>query len=792
MPKNHEILEKIPFLPLRDIVMYPHMVAQVFITRIESVKALERSLAKDKPLFLVTQRSAKVKKPGFDDLYDVGVTGNALQLLQLPNNTLKILLEGKKRARVKKFGRTRSFISGSVQILHDEIKESEHDEVAALVSTLRRTFKRYARHDKNIPRNLFYSFSEKDDDIGKIVDIITIHLPLSIENRQKVLTILNIRDRLLRLIELLESELTMIELDARVIKRMEGKLENTHRRFYLTEQISAIKEELNELDGGINSNILPTNDVESLEEKIKKSDMTQEARKKALSEYEKLKKIPELSPESTIVLSYIDCLIDVPWKKCSPLKHALKESENILERDHYGLKKVKERILEYLAVQKRIKQHNRGIIFCLVGPPGVGKTSLGESIADATGRKFIRVSLGGVRDEAEIRGHRRTYVGAMPGKVIQKIIKVKVANPVFMLDEIDKMGMDSRGDPASALLEVLDPEQNKAFDDHYLEVSYDLSRVMFIATANSLNIPKALLDRMEIIRLPGYTEQEKLLIAKQYIVPKQLKKHGLNKKVLNLSDGVLLDIIRYYTREAGLRNLEREVAKLSRKVVRKIAESPDKKQMSLTRRHLEAYLGVKRYKYGLANSENQIGQVMGLAWSEAGGDLLIIEAVALQGSGKLVHTGSLGDVMQESIQAALTVARSYQKNLKLSNNYFQKHDIHIHVPEGAIPKDGPSAGIGMCTAMMSMLSKIPVYADVAMTGEVTLQGKLLAIGGLKEKLLAASRGGIKRVIIPEENTKDLVDIPKEIKTKLKIFPMKHIEDVWKLTLVKPIKALRDN
>ncbi len=768
-----------PILPLRDVVVYPHMVIPLFVGREKSIKALQVAMEGDKQIMLVAQKNATVDDPKPDDIYSSGTLSTILQLLRLPDGTVKVLVEGVRRATILDIFETDDFYSAHIAMLESMSTENENTEV--LCRSLLGQFEQYVKLNNSLPAELLTSLASIDDP-GRLVDTIAAHMVLKIEARQEILEIEDIAVRLERLMVLLESEIDLLQVEKRIRGRVKNQMEKSQREYYLNEQMKAIQKELGDMDD------VP-NEIEELARKIEKAGMPKETKAKVVAELGKLKMMSPMSAESTVVRNYIDWMVGLPWKKRSKVKNDLNEAMKTLNDDHYGLEKVKERILEYLAVQQRVKKL-KGPILCLVGPPGVGKTTLGHSIAKATGRKFVRMSLGGVRDEAEIRGHRRTYIGAMPGKIIQSLSKVKANNPLFLLDEVDKMAMDFRGDPASALLEVLDPEQNHTFNDHYLEADYDLSDVMFVATANSLNIPGPLLDRMEVIRLSGYTEDEKLNIAMKYIIPKKMKDNGLKKDEVSISEGAVRDIIRYYTREAGVRNLEREISKICRKVVKNILLKENRgKKISVGTRNLEKYLGVKRFRYGLAEDQAQVGQVTGLAWTEVGGDLLVIEAAKVSGKGKLSITGQLGDVMQESIQAAMTVVRSRTEKLGIQPDFYQKHDIHIHVPEGAIPKDGPSAGIGMCTALVSVLTGIPVNSNLAMTGEITLRGKVLPIGGLKEKLLAAHRGGIQTVLIPEDNVRDLTEIPENIKHNLNIKPVQWIDEVLKAALIEPPQAL---
>jgi len=762
----------IPVLPLRDVVVYPHMVIPLFVGREKSIQALDAAMQNNKQILLVAQLNAEVDEPEVDDLYRVGTLATILQLLKLPDGTVKVLVEGGHRANVVEYMSTETFFSVQVQIEDQEDFEDER-EGEILTRSLTDLFSQYVKLNKKVPPEVLTSLSGIEEP-GRLGDTVAAHMSLKLEEKQQILEIFDVHERLEHLMSMIENEIDMLQVEKRIRGRVKQQMEKSQREYYLNEQMKAIQKELGEMDDA-------PNEIEELSEKIEKAKMSKEANEKAVSELNKLKMMSPMSAEATVVRNYIDWLVGFPWRKRSKIRNDLNEAMAVLDADHYGLEKVKERIVEYLAVQQRVKKL-KGPILCLVGPPGVGKTSLGQSIARATNRKFIRMSLGGVRDEAEIRGHRRTYIGSMPGKVVQNMAKIKTRNPLFMLDEIDKMSMDFRGDPSSALLEVLDPEQNNAFNDHYFEVDVDLSDVMFIATSNTLNIPGPLLDRMEVIRLAGYTEDEKVNIAERYLIPKQIKANGLKEGEISIGTDVVLDIIRHYTREAGVRNLEREISKICRKTVKELITVPHEEPLGLSRESLEKYLGVKRYRYGEAIESNQVGQVTGLAWTEVGGELLHIESAILPGKGKFVNTGQLGDVMQESIQAAMTVVRSRAHSLGISDDFYQEHDVHIHVPEGATPKDGPSAGIGMCTALVSALTGIPVRGDVAMTGEITLRGEVLPIGGLKEKLLAAHRGGIKTVLIPEENEKDLVEIPDAIKGELDIKPVKWIDQVLETAL----------
>jgi len=761
----------IPVLPLRDVVVFPHMVIPLFVGRKKSIKALERSMEIGKHILLVAQKEAADDDPGPDEIYQVGTVASILQLLKLPDGTVKVLVEGEKRYRVTSYDMTDEFFSAAVEPVEDE--EMDEREAEVLIRTVMNEFDQYVKLNNKIPPEILTSLAGIDDG-GRLADTIAAHLSLKIEDKQNILEMAGTRERLEHILGVMESEIDLLQVEKRIRGRVKKQMEKSQREYYLNEQMKAIQKELGDMEDA-------PNELDDLIKKVEESGMSKEAKEKAEAEIKKLKMMSPMSAEATVVRNYVDWLVQVPWKKRSKVRKDIAAAERILDEDHYGLEKVKERILEYLAVQQRQKKI-KGPILCLVGPPGVGKTSLGKSIARATNRKFIRMSLGGVRDEAEIRGHRRTYIGSMPGKIIQNMAKVKTRNPLFMLDEVDKMSMDFRGDPSSALLEVLDPEQNHTFVDHYLEVEYDLSDVMFIATANTLNIPAPLLDRMEVIRISGYTEEEKTAIAEKYLIKKQTENNGLKADELKISKPAVIDTIRYYTREAGVRSLERTIAKICRKVAKELLLDTKRKSVQVRPRNLEKYLGVKQFRHGKAEEKNQIGQVTGLAWTEVGGELLTIEAAILDGKGKHIYTGKLGDVMQESIQAAMSVVRARAKSFGVDAEYFQKHDFHIHVPEGATPKDGPSAGIGMCVALMSALARIPVRSEVAMTGEITLRGEVLPIGGVKEKLLAAHRAGIKTVIIPEENEKDLVEIPKNIKDNLDIKPAKWIDQVVEMAL----------
>jgi len=764
----------LPVLPLRDVVVFPHMVIPLFVGRRKSIKALEKAMEAGKQIMLVAQKSASDDDPDEQVIHRIGTIASILQLLKLPDGTVKVLVEGERRAVIQHYVETEEMFAAQVALL--DVEPVDDREVEALMRSVLAEFDQYVKLNMKIPPEILTSLSGIDDP-GRLADTIAAHLSLKIEEKQQILEVQDVRERLERILAVMETEIDLLQVEKRIRGRVKRQMEKSQREYYLNEQMKAIQKELGEMEEA-------PNEAEEMAQKIAKAGMPKDVRTKAETELNKLKMMSPMSAEATVVRNYIDWLLNVPWKKRSKVQKDLSKAEQILEADHYGLEKVKERILEFLAVQQRVNKI-KGPILCLVGPPGVGKTSLGQSIARATNRKFVRMSLGGVRDEAEIRGHRRTYIGSLPGKIIQNLSKVKTRNPLFMLDEVDKMSMDFRGDPSSALLEVLDPEQNHAFNDHYLEVDYDLSDVMFVATANTLNIPPPLLDRMEVIRLSGYTEDEKVNIATRYLVRKQLKNNGLTPEELSLSEKVIRDVVRYYTREAGVRNLEREIAKICRKVAKELLlkKGDEAKRVSVTQRNLEKYLGVRRYRYGMAEQNNQIGQVTGLAWTEVGGELLTIEAAIVAGKGgSPIYTGKLGDVMKESIQAATTVIRNRAGKLGLPSDFYQKHDFHVHVPEGATPKDGPSAGIAMCTAMVSALTRIPVRAEVAMTGEITLRGEVLPIGGLKEKLLAAHRGGIKTVLIPEENRKDLVDIPKNIRDRLDIRPVRWIDQVFEAAL----------
>ena len=765
-----DAVQEYPLLPLRDVVVFPHMVVPLFVGREKSIQALEAAMEGSKEILLVAQKDASTDEPGPKDVFEMGTLATVLQMLRLPDGTVKVLVEGNARATISGISEDAYLSGGAVLMDEEELPEREQE---VLAKTLMDEFEKYVKLSKKVPSEVSNALTGIEE-LERLADTMAAHLEMRIPEKQELLEALDIRKRVDLLLGKLDGEIDLIEVEKRIRGRVKKQMERSQREYYLNEQMKAIQKEMGNLGEG-------NNDFEELEQKLEEAGLPEEARKKTETELNKLKMMSPMSAEATVVRGYIDWMLAIPWKKRSRVRHDIEKAREILDRDHYGLDEVKKRILEYLAVQSRVKKV-KGPVLCLVGPPGVGKTSLGQSIARATNRKYTRMALGGVRDEAEIRGHRKTYIGALPGKLLQKLSKVGVKNPLFLFDEIDKMGMDHRGDPASALLEVLDPEQNHTFNDHYLEVDYDLSDVMFVCTSNSMDIPPALLDRMEIIRIPGYTEDEKVNIALRYLLPKQIKANGLRKDELELPEGTLRDLIRYYTREAGVRGLEREIAKICRKVVRDHVESGDKASVTLTQDMLEDYSGVKKFKYGLAEETNEIGQVTGLAWTQVGGELLHIECALTPGKGRVVKTGSLGDVMQESIQTALTVVRSRAPGLGIADDFHEKHDLHVHVPEGATPKDGPSAGIGMCTALVSSLTKIPVRADVAMTGEITLRGRVLAIGGLKEKLLAAHRGGIKTVIIPDENVRDLKEIPDNIKESLEIRPVKWIDEVLDIAL----------
>ncbi|NZA27533.1 endopeptidase La [Luteimonas sp. SJ-92] len=770
----------LPVLPLRDVVVFPHMVIPLFVGREKSIRALDLAMEADKRILLVAQKSAETDDPGADDLYEVGTLAQVLQLLKLPDGTIKVLVEGVSRARVTGIAERDGTLTGRGEVV-ESTEGREVREIEAVARSLMGLFEQYVKTSRKLPPELLQTLAGIDEP-SRLADTIAAHLGVRLADKQRLLETIATGDRLEMLVGFVDGEIDVQQMEKRIRGRVKSQMEKSQREYYLNEQMKAIQKELGEIDDA-------PNDLEEIARKIAEAGMPKPVETKAKNEFNKLKQMSPMSAEAAVVRNYLDWLLGVPWKKRSKVRKDLKAAQDTLDADHYGLEKVKDRILEYLAVQTRVKQM-KGAILCLVGPPGVGKTSLGQSIARATNRKFVRMSLGGVRDEAEIRGHRRTYVGSMPGRIVQNLNKAGTKNPLFVLDEIDKMSMDFRGDPSSALLEVLDPEQNNAFNDHYLEVDLDLSEVMFVATSNSLNIPGPLLDRMEVIRIPGYTEEEKLNIATRYLMSKQLKANGLKGDELKIGEGAIRDIVRYYTRESGVRNLEREIAKICRKVVKEIAlagPQPKKgKAVSVTSRNLDKYLGVRRYDFGRAEQDNEIGMVTGLAWTEVGGDLLQIEVTQIPGKGNLILTGQLGDVMKESASAAHSVVRARSEQLGIDIEALQKHDIHVHVPDGATPKDGPSAGAAMATALVSMLTRIPVRADVAMTGEITLRGRVTAIGGLKEKLLAAMRGGIRTVIIPEENRKDLVDIPKSVSQAIKIVPVKWIDEVLDLALERPL------
>jgi len=763
---------KTPVLPLRDVVVYPHMVIPLFVGREKSIQALDAAMSKDKQILLVAQKSAEIDDPSMKDIHEIGTLSTILQLLKLPDGTIKVLVEGATRAQVDKVYDDEVFFTADYTLL-ENTGDDDSRELEVLSRSIMGVFDQYVKLNKKVPPEILTSLSGIDDP-ARLSDTIAAHMSLKVEEKQNILGIADVKKRMEYLLSMIEAEIDLLQIEKRIRGRVKQQMEKSQREYYLNEQMKAIQKELGELDEA-------PNEIEDLEKKIAKAGLSAEAKKKANNELNKLKMMSPMSAEATVVRNYIDALVGCPWKKRSKISKDINAAQKILDEDHFGLEKVKERILEYLAVQQRVKKL-KGPILCLVGPPGVGKTSLGQSIARATNRKFTRMALGGVRDEAEIRGHRRTYIGSLPGKVIQNLSKVGTRNPLFLLDEIDKMAQDFRGDPASALLEVLDPEQNHTFGDHYLEVDFDLSDVMFIATSNSMNIPGPLLDRMEVIRIPGYTEDEKMNIVKNYLLPKQMENNGLNSDELEVTQEAIMDTVRYYTREAGVRSLEREMSKICRKVVKDVLMNPSDEKVTVTPDNLEKYLGVVRFRYGKAEDNDQVGQVTGLAWTEVGGELLSIEAAVMPGKGKQTFTGQLGDVMQESIYAAMTVVRSRAASLGLEDDFYENKDIHIHVPEGATPKDGPSAGIGMCTAIVSTMTGIPVKSSVAMTGEITLRGEVLPIGGLKEKLLAAHRGGIETIIIPHENEKDLADIPKTVLDKLEIKPVQWIDDVLAIAL----------
>lgn len=759
-------------LPLRDVVVYPHMVIPLFVGREKSVTALDAAMTGDKQILLVAQKHADVDEPGIKDLYRVGTLASILQLLKLPDGTVKVLVEGNHRAEATKFLSSANYFGALALPLREQLTADEREQEVLMRSAVS-LFDQYVKLNKKVPPEVLTSLGSIDEP-GRLADTMAAHMALKLDEKQRVLEMVNVQERIEHLMGLMESENDILQMEKRIRGRVKKQMERNQREYYLNEQMKAIQKELGDLDDA-------PNEIEDLTRRINAAGMPKDVHDKAMGELSKLKLMAPMSAEATVVRNYIDTLVSVPWKTRTRIRNDLRVAESVLDADHFGLEKVKERILEYLAVQQRVRKL-KGPILCLVGPPGVGKTSLGQSIARATNRKFVRMSLGGVRDEAEIRGHRRTYIGALPGKIIQNLAKASSRNAFFLLDEIDKMAMDFRGDPAAALLEVLDPEQNNTFNDHYLEVDFDLSEVMFVATANTLNIPPALLDRMEVIRLSGYTEDEKVSIAERYLIPKQMKYNGLKRGELAIREAALRDIVRFYTREAGVRNLEREVSKICRKVVKDVLLKKRESTLAITPKGLQRFLGVQRFRFGRADDQDRIGQVTGLAWTEVGGELLRIESALVPGTGKLSYTGQLGDVMQESIQAAMTVVRSRAGSLGIDSDFHQKCDLHIHVPEGATPKDGPSAGVAMCTAMVSALTKVPVRSSVAMTGEITLRGEVLPIGGLKEKLLAAHRGGIELVLIPHENERDLVEIPKTIKQHLEIRPVRWIDEVIEYAL----------
>ncbi len=765
--------QEAPVLPLRDVVVYPHMVIPLFVGRDKSIRALDAAMASDKQILLIAQKSADVDDPGVKDLHTIGTLANILQLLKLPDGTVKVLVEGNQRARIDSYLTTDETFTARITPLSEPLAADEREQEVLMRSAVS-LFDGYVKLNKKVPPEVLTSLSSIDEP-GRLADTMAAHMSLKLDEKQRVLEMVGIQERLEHLMGLMESESDILQMEKRIRGRVKRQMEKNQREYYLNEQMKAIQKELGELEDA-------PNEIEDLNRRIEAAGMPKDVKAKVTTELNKLKLMSPMAAEATVVRNYIDTLLNVPWQKRTRIRNDIRVASDVLDKDHYGLEKVKERILEYLAVQQRVRKL-KGPILCLVGPPGVGKTSLGQSIARATNRKFARMSLGGVRDEAEIRGHRRTYIGALPGKIIQSVSKVESRNPLFLLDEIDKMAMDFRGDPASALLEVLDPEQNHTFNDHYLEVDFDLSEVMFVATANTLNIPAALLDRMEVIRLSGYTEDEKVHIAEQYLIPKQMKNNGLKANELSIREGALRDIVRHYTREAGVRNLEREISKICRKVVKEVLLKKRDTTVTVSPKGLEKYLGVQRFRYGRADETDQVGQVTGLAWTEVGGELLRIEAALVSGKGKFTYTGQLGDVMQESIQAAMTVVRSRAEALGIDPEFHQKQDVHVHVPEGATPKDGPSAGVAMCTALVSALTHVPVRSSVAMTGEITLRGEVLPIGGLKEKLLAAHRGGIETVLIPWENERDLVEIPKNIKQNLIIRPVRWIDEVLDIALV---------
>jgi ATP-dependent Lon protease len=767
----------LPVLPLRDIVVFPHMIVPLFVGREKSVRALEEVTRDDKQILLVTQKDAAQDDPKSDEIYTVGTVGTVLQLLKLPDDTVKVLVEGTARARILKYTANEDFFEAEVEMFEDQAPDPK--EVEALARTVVSQFEQYIKLNKKVPPEVLVSINQIEEP-SKLADTVASHLGLKIADKQELLEINSVAERLERIYAFMEAEIGVLQVEKRIRSRVKRQMEKTQREYYLNEQLKAIQKELGEGEDG-------RDELAELEEKIKKTKLSKEAREKATGELKKLRSMSPMSAESTVVRNYLDWILSIPWKKPSKIKKDIREAKKVLDDDHFGLEKVKDRILEYLAVQQRMNKI-KGPILCLVGPPGVGKTSLGKSVAKATGRNFVRMSLGGVRDEAEVRGHRRTYIGSMPGKVIQGMKKAKSSNPLFLLDEVDKLGQDWRGDPSSALLEVLDPEQNNTFQDHYLEVDYDLSDVMFLTTANTLRMPQPLLDRMEIIRLPGYTEDEKVEIARRHLIPKQMTEHGLKKGEWAISEDALRDMIRYYTREAGVRNLEREIANLTRKAVKELLMHSIAK-VNVTRRNLGKFAGVRRYRFGELENEDMVGMTTGLAWTEVGGEILTIEAVTLPGKGKVSATGTLGDVMKESVQAAESYVKARAAAFGIKPTIFERKDIHVHVPEGATPKDGPSAGVAMLTSIVSVLTGVPVHRDVAMTGEITLRGRVLPIGGLKEKLLAAHRAGIKTVLIPADNEKDLAEIPENVKRGLKIVPVATVEDVLKNALVRPLEAI---
>ena len=769
---NQQEIKSIPVLTLRDVVVYPHMVIPLFVGREKSIRSLDEAMENNKQILLVAQKSAEVDEPGADDIFEIGTLATILQLLKLPDGTLKVLVEGVERVKIASIDTSGEYFTADINVIP---VDSDYDQrkTELLARALVNLFDKYVNLNKKVPPEILSSLSGIDEP-DRLSDAIAAHLGLKVTDKQKILEITSVKERLEHLVSLVEGEIDLLQVEKRIRGRVKQQMDRSQREYYLNEQMKAIQKELGDMDDA------PSNEIEELAEKLEKAKLPKEAKEKAEEELKKLKMMSPMSAEATVVRNYIDWMVSLPWSKKSKISKNLAKAQKILDEDHYGLDEVKERIVEYLAVQQRVKKL-KGPIMCLVGPPGVGKTSLGKSIARATGRKYTRMALGGVRDEAEIRGHRRTYIGALPGKIIQNISRVKTRNPLFLLDEIDKMATDFRGDPASAMLEVLDPEQNNSFADHYLEVDFDLSDVMFVATSNSMNIPGPLLDRMEIIRIPGYTEDEKLNIAKNYLIPKQFKDNGVEKDEVTIADSAVLAIIRHYTREAGVRSLEREISKICRKVIREHLLGK-KTKSAISGRNISKYLGVQRFDYGKADKKNQVGQVTGLAWTSVGGELLTIESVVVSGSGHVKSTGSLGKVMQESIQAAETVVKSRARSLGISQKFLKKKNVHIHVPEGATPKDGPSAGVGMVTAIVSSMTGIPVKAEVAMTGEITLRGEVLPIGGLKEKLLAAHRGGITTVLIPAENEKDLADVPDNVKKGLTIKPVKWIDEVLEIAL----------